>query len=192
MRALVCLLTFAVSLHAAFAEAWSEGSRVGGSYFVGRPGTVWVYQADKGKARLTVDRLDNWASHFHLEWGSKSVSGVWRVRDGAWVEKLAGREETVVLPAKVTVGQRWVAAPSVERGGAAKSQFEVISLDATVELPNGEPRGNCVAVLETGTDGSKPVTHYYAPNVGKVAAQGADGWLLRLTEQRVARAGGAE
>jgi hypothetical protein len=45
-------------------------------------------------------------------------------------------------------------------------------------------------VLETGADGSRPITHFYAPNVGKVAVQGPDGWMLRLLEFRTGHGGG--
>ncbi len=82
------------------------------------------------------------------------------------------------------VGARWQGPSSFERGGEGTSKFEVVSLDATVELANGETKDGCAAVLETGPDGDKPVTHFYAPNTGLVAVQGPDGWLLKLHEFR--------
>jgi hypothetical protein len=37
-------------------------------------------------------------------------------------------------------------------------------------------------VLEATTDGGDAHTHYYAPNMGKVAVMGPNGWLYRLVE----------
>jgi hypothetical protein len=73
----------------------------------------------------------------------------------------------------------------MERGpGARASQYEVMALEASVELPNGITVDHCLAVLEAGPDGSEPYTHYYAPNVGKVAVLAPTGWLYRLLEFR--------
>src|SRR5258706_7271856 len=92
----------------------SEGARTGAAYHVGRTGSTWTYAAEKGKATVTIDRMENWASHFHIEMGKRSASGLWRARDGAWMEKVAGREESVVLPAQVAVGARWSGPSSFE------------------------------------------------------------------------------
>jgi hypothetical protein len=187
--AIACLAAAALA-GPPLASPISEGTRSGATYYNGRAGNSWSYAADKGKARVTVDGVENWAAHFHVDWGKKSISGTWRVRDGAWVQKLPAREESVVLPAQVTVGSRWSGPPSIERGGEGSSQFEVVALDASVELPGGGTKDGCLAVLETGADGSRPVTHFYAQNQGKVAVQGPDGWLLRLIEFRTGHGGG--
>ena len=92
-----------------------------------------------------------------------------------------------MLPATVSRGTTWVAKPSIERGAGRPgdtSNFEVIALDALVETPNGMTVSNCLAVLETAQDGSAPHTHYYAPNMGKVAVRGPDDWLFVITEFR--------
>ena len=179
---------------AALAAPMAEGSRSGATYYMGRAGTSWSYAAgDKGKARITVDSVENWAARFHVDWGKRSISGTWRVRDGAWVEKLpTNGQESTVLPAHVEVGSRWVGPSSLERGEKGSSKFEVISMDAQVELPSGQVREGCVAVLETaeGLDGA--FTHFYAPNTGKVAVQGPEGWMLRLIEFRPGRGGGSD
>jgi hypothetical protein len=174
----------------AAAAPTNEGARQGASYYEGRAGSTWSYSADKGKARVTIDNVENWAAHFHVEWGKKSVAGIWRAREGAWVQRLPGKEESVVLPAQVTLGARWSGPSSIERGGATPSTFEVIAMDAQVELANGNTKEGCVAVLETGPGGDRPITHFYAPNAGKVAVQGPDGWMLRLLEFRPGRGGG--
>jgi hypothetical protein len=195
-RAVLCaivLLAAAAALAGPpLAAPITETARSGASYYNGRAGNSWSYDAGKGKAKVVVEGVEDWKARFHIEWGKKSVTGTWRVRDGAWVQKLPAHEESVVLPAAVVVGARWTGAPSVERGGEAASQYEVISLDASVELPGGGTREGCVAVLETGADGSKPVTHFYAPNSGKVAVQGPEGWMLRLLEFRSGVRGGGE
>ncbi|MBK7859112.1 MAG: hypothetical protein IPJ65_10935 [Archangiaceae bacterium] len=179
----------AVTTAAALAAPTAENVRSGAGYFIGRAGTSWSYVADKGKAHVTVDSVENWASRFHVEWGKRSISGTWRVRDGAWVEKLPSHDEAVVLPAQLSVGTRWTAPSSIERGEKGNSKFEVISMDAQVELASGNTREGCVAVLETGDTGGA-FTHFYAPNTGKVAVQGPDGWVLRLSEFRAGRGGG--
>ncbi len=32
-----------------------------------------------------------------MEWGKRSVSGMWRAKEGAWMQKMSGHEEAVVL-----------------------------------------------------------------------------------------------
>ena len=178
---------------AALAAPTAEGARSGATYYMGRAGSSWSYAAgDKGKARVTVDSVENWAARFRVEWGKRSTSGTWRVRDGAWVEKLPTHDhESVVLPAHLSVGSRWNGPSSLERGEKGTSTFEVISMDAQVELGNGNTREGCVAVLETG-DSDRAFTHFYAPMTGKVAVQGPEGWMLRLLEFRPGRGGGGD
>lgn len=184
------VLTFTA---AAIAAPTAEGARSGATYYMGRAGSSWTYAADKGKARVTVDSVENWASRFHVDWGKRSTSGTWRARDGAWVEKLPQREqESVVLPASLSVGTRWTGPSSLERGEKGASKFEVISMDAQVELASGSTREGCVAVLETGEGNDRAFTHFYAPNTGKVAVQGPEGWLLRLIEFRPGRGAGGD
>ncbi len=165
-------------------SATSEPSRLGGEYFVQRAGAAWTYQAGKGKARWSINSFTDWKAFFSFSFGKKSGSGTWRVKDGVWLERSLARTEgeAVVLPAVITVGTRWTAPPSIERGGKGPSTFEVLALDATVELPNGKGAEQCLAVLETGPDGAGPYTHYYAPNLGKVAVRGPEDWVLRLVE----------
>src|SRR5258708_1780654 len=131
MRPLCCAILL-ISLTAAAPTA--EGSRQGATYYVGRTGSTWSYATDKGRAKVIVDSVENWAAHCHVAGGKRSVGGVWRAREGAWVQKLPERPEAVILPAQVTVGTRWAGPASIERGGAASSIFEVISMDAQVEL----------------------------------------------------------
>lgn len=194
MKQLVVFFTLIlVFAAAALAAPTAEGARSGATYYMGRAGSSWSYAAgDKGKARVTVDSVENWAARFHVEWGKRSTSGTWRVRDGAWVEKLpTNGHESVVLPAQLSVGTRWTGPSSLERGEKGASKFEVISMDAQVELGNGNTREGCVAVLETG-DSDRAFTHFYAPMTGKVAVQGPEGWLLRLIEFRPGRGGGSD
>ncbi|MER2560383.1 MAG: hypothetical protein ABTQ32_06685, partial [Myxococcaceae bacterium] len=66
------------------------------------------------------------------------------------------------------------------------------ALDAQVDLPNGIIIDHCLAVLESGLDGSAPYTHYYAPNLGKVGVRGPDDWLFRLVEFRPGSRGHSE
>lgn len=190
VASLALIIVFAA---AAIAAPTGEGSRSGATYYMGRAGSSWSYAAgDKGKARVTVDSVENWAARFHVEWGKRSTSGTWRVRDGAWVEKLPSHDrESLVLPAQLEVGSRWTGPSSLERGEKGTSKFEVISMDAQVELPNGSTREGCVAVLESG-ESDRAFTHFYAPNTGKVAVQGPEGWLLRLIEFRPGRGGGGD
>lgn len=194
MKHLVVFFTLIfVFAAAALAAPTAEGARSGATYYMGRAGSSWSYVAgDKGKARVTVDSVENWAARFHVEWGKRSTSGTWRVRDGAWVEKLPTHDhESVVLPAHLSVGSRWGGPSSLERGEKGTSKFEVLSMDAQVELGNGNTREGCVAVLETG-DSDRAFTHFYAPMTGKVAVQGPEGWLLRLIEFRPGRGGGSD
>lgn len=81
-------------------------------------------------------------------------------------------------------GSSWTAPGSIERGGGPAAQYEVMALEATVELPNGTTVDHCLAVLETAPDGSGAWTHYYAPSLGKVAVRSPQGWLYRLVEFR--------
>ena len=162
-------------------SATSEPSRVAGEYFVQKSGTVWNYAAAKGsKAHYTITSFVDWRAAFTYSLGKKTASGHWRIKDGAWLEK---REtEGVLLPAVMSRGTSWVAPASIERGKAAQSSFEVLALDALVELPTGVVVDHCLAVLESAIEGGDSYTHYYAPNVGKVAVRGPDDWLFRLTD----------
>lgn len=163
----------------------NEASRLGAEYFVQRAGVSWTYELPKGKGRVSISSFVDWRAHVSVALGRWSGSSVWRVKDGVWLERsgLRGGEEAIILPATLTRGTRWVTAASMERGGK-KSAFEVIALEATVELPNGQSLDNCLAVLETPVEGGEGLTHYYAQNIGKVAVQGPDGWLYRLVEMR--------
>jgi hypothetical protein len=185
------ILFFTLVAAVAIAAPLNEGARIGATYYMGRAGSTWNYAAgEKGKAKVTVESVENWAARFHVDWGKRSTSGTWRTREGAWVEKLPAHEqESIVLPAQLMVGSRWSGPTSLERGERGTSRFEVISMDAQVELPGGITRDGCVAVLESGDNGERPFTHFYAPNTGKVAVQGPEGWLLRLIEFRPGRGG---
>ena len=171
----------------------SEAARLGAEYFVQKAGAAWVYQGVKGKGHVGINSFVEWRAHFTYAVGGKSGSGVWRVKDGVWLERAAGRSEheAVVLPATMSRGTRWTAPASIERGGGGQAQYEVVALEAVVELPNGMTIEHCLAVLETG-DGPGAHTHYYAPNMGKVAVDGPDGWLYRLVEFRSGTRGHAE
>lgn len=165
-------------------SATTESSRLGAEYFVQKAGASWVYQLAKGKGRVSITAFVDWRAHFSYSLGKRAGSGVWRVKDGVWLERTSARSEheAVVLPATMTRGTRWTAPASIERGGTQPAQYEVLALEASVELPNGITVDHCLAVLETGADGSDAHTHYYAPNVGKVAVMAPDGWLYRLVE----------
>ncbi|MCA3012441.1 MAG: hypothetical protein INH41_08580 [Myxococcaceae bacterium] len=188
-------LTFVVAAGPAFADpptarapatATSEATRLGAEYFIQKAGASWTYQLQGGgRGRVAITAFVDWRASFTLSLGKKTASGTWRVKDGHWLERAGARAdgEVVLLPAVMTRGTRWQAPASLEKGTRAPAQFEVIALDAQVELPNGSLDG-CLAVLETGLDGSEPFTHYYAPNVGKVAVRGPADWLLRLVEFR--------
>jgi hypothetical protein len=172
-----------------------ERSHVAGEYFVQKAGTHWSYVSPKGvKAHYAITTFIDWRAQFTFSFGKKSASGHWLVRNGAWLEKSGARAEAevVLLPATLTIGTRWVAPASLERGAADQSQFEVLALDAVVELPRGITVDHCLTVLESALDGSSPFTHYYAPNVGKVAVRGPDDWLFLLTEFRPGQRGQTE
>ena len=165
----------------------TEASRVAAEYFVQKPGTAWVYQLEKGRGRVTITDVSDWRAHVSFSLGKRSGTATWRLnRDGAWVERSSARgdAEAVVLPPSMAFGTRWQAMASIDRGGGRLAQFEVMALEATVELPNGQSVEHCLAVLETSLDGSDPHTHFYAPNLGKVAVQAPGGWLYRLLEFR--------
>ena len=98
----------------------------------------------------------------------------------------------MVLPASMSRGTRWQDVASIERGGYKPSSFEVVALEAQVELPNGMVVEHCLAVLEMPEEGGGAFTHYYAPSIGKVAVQGPEGWVYRLLEFRGGGKGHAE
>lgn len=177
------------------ASATSEATRLGAEYFVQRAGAAWTYQLAKGKGRVTISSFVDWRAHVAISLGGRmSGSTTWRVKDGVWLERsgLRGEHEAVVLPATMTRGTRWDAPASIERGGTRPSSYEVIALEAMVELPTGLTVEHCLAVLESAPEGGDAYTHYYAPNVGKVAVQGPDGWLYRLVEFRSGGKGHSE
>ncbi|MFZ5441610.1 MAG: hypothetical protein ACOZQL_16505 [Myxococcota bacterium] len=191
MRVPVFVLCFATFVSAQTvrppASATSESTRLGAEYFVQRAGASWTYQLAKGKGRVTVSSFVDWRAHVSISLGGRlSGSTTWRVKDGVWLERsgLRGEHEAVVLPASMSRGTRWEAPSSMERGSGKTSVFEVLALEATVELPTGMSVEHCLAVLESAPDGGDAYTHYYAPNIGKVAVQGPDGWLYRLVEFR--------
>jgi len=169
------------------ATATSEATRLGAEYFIQKSGAAWTYQLQAGgKGRVTINSFVDWKASFSYSLGKKSGSGTWRVKEGQWLERAGARAdgEVVVLPAVMTRGTRWQAPASLEKGTRDLAQYEVLALDAQVELPNGITVDHCLAVLETGLDGSAPHTHYYAANIGKVAVRGPDDWLFRLLEFR--------
>lgn len=176
------------------ATATTEPSRLAAEYYVQRAGVSWTYQHGKGRARWTVTAFVDWRVSFSFSEGKKSGSGVWRMKDGVWLERNSarGEGESVLLPAVMTVGTRWTAPASVERGARDASQYEVLALDASVQLPTGVTVDHCLAVLETAADGTDTYTHYYAPNVGRVAVRGPDDWVLRLVEFNSGSRGHAE
>lgn len=169
------------------ATATSEATRLGAEYFIQKAGATWTYQLQgSGKGRVSINSFVEWKAAFSFSLGKRSGSGTWRVKEGAWLERSSSRAdaEVVLLPAVMTRGTRWQAPASLERGGRESAQYEVVALDAQVDLPNGIVIDHCLAVLETGLDGSAPHTHYYAPNIGKVGVRGPDDWLFRLVEFR--------
>jgi hypothetical protein len=176
------------------ATATTEATRLGAEYFIQKAGASWTYQLQSGgKGRVSINSFVDWKASFSVSLGKKTASGTWRVKEGNWLERSGARAdgEVVLLPAVMTRGTRWQAPASIEKGTRETSQYEVIALDAQVELPNGMLEG-CLTVLETGLDGSAPFTHYYAPNVGKVAVRGPSDWLYRLVEFRSGSRGHAE
>lgn len=177
------------------ATATSEATRLGAEYFIQKAGATWTYQLQSGsKGRVSINSFVEWKAGFSYSIGKKSVSGTWRVKEGNWLERSSARAdgEVVLLPAVMTRGTRWQAPASIEKGTKETSQYEVLALDAQVDLPNGIVIDHCLAVLETGLDGSAPYTHYYAPNLGKVGVRGPDDWLFRLVEFRPGSRGHSE
>jgi hypothetical protein len=201
--AFLCFLSFA-----AFAQSarpgpspTSEASRLGAEYFVQRAGAAWTYQLGKNpasgdrrrkaegdsserdkKGRVTIVSFLEWKAQVSISLGKIAGNASWRVKDGAWLERsgLRGEHEAMLLPAQMSRGTRWQDVASIERGGSKPSTYEVMALEAQVELPTGLTVDHCLAVLETPDDGSPSFTHYYAPNIGKVAVQGPEGWVYRL------------
>jgi len=177
------------------ATATSEATRLGAEYFIQKAGATWTYQLQSGtKGRVSINSFVEWKAGFSYSIGKKSVSGTWRVKEGNWLERSSARAdgEVVLLPAVMTRGTRWQAPASIEKGTKETSQYEVLALDAQVDLPNGIIIDHCLAVLESGLDGSAPYTHYYAPNLGKVGVRGPDDWLFRLVEFRPGTRGHSE
>lgn len=162
-----------------------EPSRSGPEYLVQKAGSVWTFDGGKSRSRVEITGFSDWRSYFSYSLAGRSGSGVWMVRGGAWVERAAarGEQEAVVLPATMTRGTHWTGPASIERGGGGQANFEVVALDAIVELPDGSKLEQCLAVLEMG-EGPGALTHYYAPNMGKVAVATVDGWLYRLSTFR--------
>lgn len=169
------------------ATATTEATRLGAEYFIQKAGASWTYQLQSGgKGKVSINSFVEWKASFSFSLGKKSGSGTWRVKEGQWLERSSSRAdgEVVVLPAVMTRGSRWQAPASIEKGTRDVSQYEVLALDAQVDLPNGINVEHCLAVLETGLDGSAPHTHYYAANIGKVGVRGPEDWLFRLVEFR--------
>jgi hypothetical protein len=75
---------------------------------------------------------------------------------------------------------------SIERGGKDNSQFEVVATDATAEVPSATYE-KCLAVLETSSTDSTVLTHFWAPNIGKVGVKSNDDWLLKLVRYESGR-----
>ena len=182
--AFLCFLSFA-----AFAQSarpgpspTSEASRLGAEYFVQRAGAAWTYQLGKNKGRITIVSFLEWKAQVSISLGKIAGNASWRVKEGAWLERsgLRGEHEAMLLPAQMSRGTRWQDVASIERGGSKPSTYEVVALEAQVELPTGMTVDHCLAVLEMPDDGSPAFTHYYAPNIGKVAVQGPEGWVYRL------------
>ncbi len=173
----------------AYAKPLPEGVHAAGEYYAARSGTTWRYAAGKERPSVSVTSVENWLAHVSISWGKRSTGGAWRVKDGAWLERLGvrGGAETVLLPAQLQVGTRWKGPSSLERNGKDESTYEVLATDATVQLPE-QSYEKCLAVLETADGGGEALTHFWAPNVGKVAVKGGgDDWLLRLVEYRPGR-----
>jgi hypothetical protein len=167
-------------------SATNESTRLGAEYFVQRSGASWAYQLAKSKGRVSISAFVDWKAQVSIALGKWVGGATWRVKDGAWFERttLRSDHEALVLPATMSRGTRWQAPASVERGGGVTrvSSFEVLALEAQVELPTGVTVDHCLAVLESAPEGGDAFIHYYAPNVGKVAVQGPEGWVYRLVE----------
>ncbi len=176
------------------ATATSEATRLGAEYFVQRAGASWTYQLAKGKGRVTIASFVEWRAQVSISLGKWSGGATWRVKDGAWLERsgLRADHEVVLLPASMSRGTRWQAPSSMERGNGKASVYEVLALEAQVELPTGITVDHCLAVLESAPEGGDAFTHYYAPNIGKIGVQGPEGWLYRLTEFRSGGKGHSE
>lgn len=172
----------------------SESQRLGAEYFVQRAGAAWTYQLGKSKGRVTIVSFLDWKAQVSISLGKISGNASWRVKEGVWLERsgLRGEHEAVILPASMSRGTRWQDVASIERGGSKPSSYEVVALEAQVELPSGMTVEHCLAVLEMPDDGGPAYTHYYAPNIGKVAVQGPDGWVYRLVEFRSGGKGHSE
>ena len=198
MKALVLTLSLSCAAFAQTARpaasATTEASRLGAEYFVQRAGAQWTYQLGKGKGRVSIVSFLEWKAQVSISLGKSSGSAAWRVKEGAWLERsgLRGEHEAVVLPSVMTRGTRWQDVASIERGGFKPSSFEVVALEAMVELPTGVTVEHCLAVLEMPEGGGDAYTHFYAPNIGKVAVQGPEGWVSRLVEFRSGGKGHAE
>lgn len=200
MRGLIGVLLLLVPCVAAAQEgrppiaATTEAARLGAEYFVQRTGASWTFQLARGKGRVSIGSVIDWRVHVSLSLGKTSGSTVWRVKEGAWLERsgLRADHEVVVLPAQMSRGTSWSAPASIERGGHKPSTWEVMALEAMVELPTGLTVEHCLAVLETPDEGGAAWTHFFAPNIGKVAVQTPEGWLYRLTEFRSGAKGHAE
>ncbi|MFO0601169.1 MAG: hypothetical protein U0228_38020 [Myxococcaceae bacterium] len=176
-------------------SATSEATRLGAEYFVQRAGATWTYQLDSGKrGKVSISSFVDWRAQVSISLGKWSGGATWRVKDGAWLERTGLRyeHETLLLPAQMTRGTRWQAPSTFERGSGKTSEFEVVALEAQVELPTGVTVDHCLAVLESAPEGGDGYTHYWAPNVGKIAVQGPSGWLYRLVEFRSGGKGHAE
>ncbi|MFT3709771.1 MAG: hypothetical protein QM817_19250 [Archangium sp.] len=178
----------------------SEPSRLGAEYFVQRAGASWTYQLaaeskkDAKRGKVTISSFVDWKASVSVSIGKWQGGTTWRVKDGVWLERsgLRYEHETVVLPAQMTRGTRWQAPSSMERGAGKTSAYEVVALEAQVELPTGITVEHCLAVLESAPEGGEGFTHYYAPNIGKVGVQGPGGWVYRLVEFRSGAKGHAE
>ena len=198
MKALFFVMLFSCTAFAQTARppanATTESSRLGAEYFVQRAGAAWTYQLGKGKGRVTIVSFLEWRAQVSISLGKISGGATWRVKEGAWLERsgLRGEHEAIVLPAAMSRGTRWQDVASIERGGSRPSSFEVVALEAQVELPTGMTVEHCLAVLEMPEGGGDAYTHYYAPNIGKVAVQGPEGWVYRLVEFRSGARGHSE
>lgn len=156
----------------------SEGSRAAAEYYAVRAGSAWSYVSGKDKVSFRVSGVENWQARVQVSWGKRSTAASWRVKDGAWLERQTGLSETVLLPAAMHLGSSWPGPSSIERNGKDASQYEVVATDATVEVPAGTFE-KCLAVLETSPSGGV-LTHFWAPNVGKVAVKNGDEFVLKL------------
>jgi hypothetical protein len=193
---MLCLFSSTVraQLSRPSASPSSESARLAAEYFVQKAGATWRYEGDKkSSARISISSVVDWKSSVSFSLPKVSGSAVWRAKDGVWLEKssLHPDGEAIVLPAKMTRGTQWETAASIESLRRGTSRFEVVAIDAVVELPNGITMSNCLAVLELA-EGMLPLTHYYAPNVGKIGVMKTDMWLYRLTQFTSGKKGHAE